>query len=291
MRPVGGEPLSGPVWFVGDLQDPCVAAIADSLEAAARPVRVGCAGELPDGPFDRPDAPSVVVLHRGVLTRSDAERLARLRSSRIPAPLVILCYGPNVRYVDLERWGPLVDAAVPEATARESVVRLAAGRLPEAARALSRGQVPARRPGVTVVSGNGALRQMLTEAIEAAGYTAFEARDWAAAARPGPAVWDVPVLEPGWPESLEERASSGPVVALIGLADRALVATACEHGAAACLDLPVDLTDLVRVLDRVTRRPARARGEPAHPTPPAPMGALHGVASGSPRVAGGERPA
>ena len=42
-----------PVWFVGDLDDPWVASLADALPAGAR--RIACAGDLPDDwPGDDP---------------------------------------------------------------------------------------------------------------------------------------------------------------------------------------------------------------------------------------------
>ena len=68
-----------PVWFVGDLDDPWVASLADALPAGTR--RIACAGDLPD---DWPGAarrlPRVVVVHRAWLSPRDAERLARLRA-------------------------------------------------------------------------------------------------------------------------------------------------------------------------------------------------------------------
>ena len=65
-------------------------------------------------------------------------------------------------------------------------------------------------------------------------------------------VWDVPVLEPDWPELLRRQSSLGPVIALLGFADRATVARAKAAGAAACLDLPFDLDDLLHVVRRVS---------------------------------------
>ena len=70
-------------------------------------------------------------------------------------------------------------------------------------------------------------------------------------------IWDVPVLEPGWPDQLERRARlTGPVIALLGFADRASVTLARARGAAACLELPFDLDDLLYLIDRaVETRP------------------------------------
>jgi len=247
-----------PVWFVGDLDDPWVVAIAAALPATV--TRLHHPGDLPEAFAAGPDAPATVVLHRPVLTRHDAERLARLRAGKVP-PRVILCFGPHVRHAELERWSELVDAALPEATARDTVAR----RL-DADHPAPRRSRPGPKPRVAVVSANATLRQTLAEACEAAGYPASPARDWSDAPACGPAVWDVPVLEPGWPNELARRARVGPVVALMGFADRTLVGEAHARGAVACLELPVDLADLVAVLDRL---PA-SRSEPAHELPPSP---------------------
>jgi hypothetical protein len=253
------------VWFVGDLDDPWVAALADVLPDGSR--RIPCAADLPD---DWPDTAGlrVVVLHRAFLTSSDAERLTRLRSGATPTPRVVLCLGPHARHVDLERWSArgIVDAVVPEATARDTIARHA-----EPADVDTAGDaVPRRpvgpRPRVAVVGTNWELRRTLVDACEALGYPAEPARDWSDAAPTGPAVWDVPVLEPDWPLAVARRARLGPVVLLLGFADRTLVARARANGASACLELPYDLLDLGHVLDRVTI----PRAEPAHAVPPPP---------------------
>ena len=248
------------VWFVGDLDDPWVAMISEALPAATR--RVRCPGDLPEALADPATAPAVLVLHRAVLTRIDAERLARLRSGRTP-PRVVLCHGPHVRYADLDRWADLFDATVPEATACETIAR----RLSPPGEGADRRPVAGPRPRVAVISANVALRQMLAETCEGAGYPVCPGRDWHAAPATGPAVWDVPVLEPDWPQSLASRGRADPVVALIGFADRALVTEARARGASACLELPLDLADLVAVLDRLTA----SRAEAAHEFPPAPV--------------------
>ena len=73
-------------------------------------------------------------------------------------------------------------------------------------------------------------------------------------------------------DALARRVRVGPVVALIGFADRSLVAEAKGAGASAVLDLPFDLADLAAALDRLPLpSPARpTRNEPGHPTPPRP---------------------
>jgi hypothetical protein len=116
------------------------------------------------------------------------------------------------------------------------------------------------------VSTNYELRSVLAEACEAAGFAAEPVRDWSEASPRGLALWDVPVLEPGWPDQLARRSRLGPVVALIGFPDRALVTEARAQGASACLELPCGLGDLAGVLDRLVP----GRGEPPHDVPPPP---------------------
>jgi hypothetical protein len=264
-----------PVWFVGDLDDPWVASLADALPAGAR--RIDCAGDLPDDwTGDDPGAataaamPQVVVVHRAWLSPHDAERLARLRTrsaGEAGPPRVILCVGPNVRHAELERWSArgMIDAIVPEATARDTIARhLVAGELDHVH---WRPALP--RPRVSIVSANSELRRTLTEACEALGYRSDAASDWSGAAATGPAIWDVPVLEPDWPRDLARRARLGAVVVLCPFASRALASQARAQGATACLELPYDLVDLGHVLARVTA----PLGEPAHVVPPRPVSA------------------
>ena len=148
---------------------------------------------------------------------------------------------------------------------------------------------------VEVISTNHALRATLLEICLAAGFEAldssdaaftphplrsYRARSGAALARnerphPVVTVWDVPVLEAGWPELIEHRSRLGPVIALLGFADRATVGLARAKGAAACLDLPFNVVDLIDVLDRVSRPllddrepPVPVRLESPHAVPP-----------------------
>lgn len=248
----------GPVWFVGDLDDPWVGAIADAVPGSV--LRHSCAGELPECLFRNLPPPRALVLHRAALSHRDAEWLARLRGGPTGAPRVILCVGPHARHADLERWSSLLDVVVPEATARETIARHVAE-----GGAGTRPSVP--RPGISVISGLYALRQALADVIESAGYSVVAASGWSEAPSVGIAVWDVPVLEPDWTQGLAHRARLGPVVALLGFADRALVRQARAHGASACLELPCDPADLIWALDRLAAR----RAEPAHDVPPPPV--------------------
>jgi len=90
-------------------------------------------------------------------------------------------------------------------------------------------------------------------------------------------IWDVPVLEEGWPEALERRAvATGPVLGLMGFADRDLVRRAKAHGAAICLELPFEIDDLIDSVARAAgsrapeQWPLPARAEPPHQLPPRP---------------------
>jgi hypothetical protein len=253
------------VWFVGDLDDPWVASIADALPEAT--VRAHCPGDLSEALIDPATLPAVLALHRSVLTRHDAERLKRLRSARTPPTWVVLCYGPHVRYAELERWAELFDAIVPEATAHEVIAR----RLGPTGEITVRRASAGPRPRVGVVVANVPLRQAIAEACEASGYPVSTARHWNEAPATGPAVWEVPALEPDWPPELTRRGRADPVIALVGFPDRALVAEVRERGASACLELPVDLADLIAVLDRLTA----PRVEPAHELPPASAARRH----------------
>ncbi len=246
-----------PIWFAGDLGDPWVASIADALPRDT--LRIDCPGSLPETwPTGEP-SPGVLVLHRAALDATDALRLSRLKARAAATPRVILCLGPHARHVDLERWARLVDAVIPEATARETVAR----------HALAVDRPFGSRPGgcgprVAVVSTNFELRATLAESCRVGGYSPEPAVDWHDAPAGLPSIWDVPVLEPGWGADLARRSATAPVVALLGFADRATVAQARERGASACLELPWELPDLLRALDRAIR--------PPHAVPPAPMG-------------------
>jgi hypothetical protein len=204
------------------------------------------------------------VLHRAILTVHDLEWLRRFRQRSEPPPKVVLCFGPHTRYAELERWLPLVDAAVPEATALDTLP----GRLIPSGEGP---RPPDPRPLVCAISALYELRQTLVLACEAAGYPVRPAPDPSEVPTGALAVWDVPVLEPGWPGALTELASRGPVVTLLGFADRELIRQARAHGASACLELPFDTADLTRVLDRLALdRPAAVAGDGPHHAPPSP---------------------
>ncbi len=257
------------VWFGGDLSDAWVVEIAESLPDNT--LRVDLAGELPEAWPESARGARAVVLHRSLLTAGDVSRLSELRSSGATSPRLVVCFGPLSRYRETQAAASYADAVLPESIAPEVASRragIAAGARLE----------PGRRPAIEVVSDNASLREMLADVCRAGGYRVSTSRTAAPPTRDGPApiaVWDVPVLECEWSHALERRARFGPVVALLGFADRALVLEARGAGASACLDLPCDIDDLVAVLDRVSRRavepdPSILRLEAAHRAPRGP---------------------
>jgi hypothetical protein len=282
------------VWFLGDLDDPWVGSILGSISNRVAVHAVNCAGDVPERPFDALRPPEVVVLHRSRLSQADVARLGRWRAeARSNAlPRIILCFSPYVRYEELEQCSRLVDRAIGEATAAEILHHYLASLIQR--RAVVPCKAAPDRAHVSVVSSDHELQSVLTEACAAAGFQVSARRDpgpqqdWPEAEGVGPVltVWDVPVLEPDWPDLLDRQSRLGPVVALLGFADRATVAQARAAGSSACLDLPVDPDDLVHVLDRLSLsvRPTRprapaARVEAAHLLPPPP-------ARGQPRPRG-----
>ncbi len=270
------------VWFVGDLDDPWVVAISESLPSGTK--RIHGPGDLPDSVFG--DA-EILVLHRQVLTRHDSDRLRRFRAVSGSATRILLCHGPHVRYEDIGRWSEFVDGAIPEATAVHTLARHVRAALGEPSPLTSRRPSGANpKLGIAVVSANFALRQTLADAVKLLGFRSSLARDFSSGPPPGVAIWDVPWLEPDWSREIARRAERGPLIALLGFADRALVAEAHAQGAVACLELPLDLADLASVLDRVIYESGLLM-QPAHVVPPAP--ALLRKKAGTPSVVDPQR--
>ncbi len=262
-----------PAWFVGDLGDPWVVAIADRLPSAFG--RRDCRGELPESWIGEDPPPSVVVIHRPILTVLDAQRIGRLRARGDSACRTILCVGPHARHDDLVRTARLFDLVLPEATAAETIRRhVEPGRTR-----------PAGRTTVQVVSGLHDVRGVLVDVCRGVGYRAEATDDRDETPARGVVVWDVPLLDPRWPDRMALRARTASVVALLGFADRETVATARRAGATACLEWPCDLDDLAYVLDRIAAGP---RADAGHALPPNPVSARRLEQA---EVAGPRRPA
>lgn len=251
-----------PAVFLGDLDDPWVAAIAAALPRDA--IRIPCAGDLPDDwPVPARNA-QTLILHRPIPTPSDADRVRKLRDvAGNPPKKIILCIGPHARALDAGRWADLVAWTIPEATAAEVISRHVRG--------LDQPGPPGLK--LAIISAQHELRLALADACRALGHEARPARSWNEADPGIPAVWDVPILEPTWDAALAREARARPVVALLGFADRATVGRARSAGASACLDLPWDLDDLNYVLGRLASR----IGETPHVLPPSPAGIKLGV--------------
>jgi hypothetical protein len=246
-------------WFVGDLADAWISGIAAALPAGA--VRIDCPGGLPRTWPEGLAPARTLILHRAILTNADFEILRRLRQSP-GSPKLVLCVGPHARYHALERWAGLVDAIVPEATARDSLARHLAG-------AERRSRPTGPSPRVAVVSGLFDLRQVLAAACQAAGYPVKVAADETDFAEIELAVWDVPLLDPQWPRILSRVARRRTLVTVLGFADRATVDIARRAGSSACLEWPCDPEDLAFVLDRLSGRwhPSEALGSTTPPRP------------------------
>ncbi len=287
------------IWFVGDLNDAWVASIADALPVAHGVVRIQCTGELMRGPLFAADhPPRLIVVHRQTLAPVDAQWLKDWRPDAVSttSPALILCVGPYVRYEELERYSGLVDLVLSEATAADviprHVARLLDGRPTRMPRADT--DPPVR---VLVASTSAELSDTIAEACAAAGYPVERIDDQEVGnqsaggnehSRSGETlitVWDVPVLEE-WTERLKRHArNTGPVVALMGFPDRNMVAVAKSTGAIACLELPLNLEDLVDLIERFANslardpRPAAPRAELPHTLPPRPRRGLAGQRS------------
>lgn len=268
-----------PVGFIGDLSDPWVVAIAEAL-ALGRPIeRISCEGPLPDRPFGE-NPPSALVLHRHRLSLADAARLSEWRASSRGLHLTLVV-SPFARYEEAERAATVVDTIVSEAIAAEVLPGRLARRLDGDRRAAPTSARPTCL--VEVASGDPELAQMLAEVCTRAGYPTRIIDDRriggdlpATAPDRVLTLWDLPVLESGWPRRLQARTlQTGPTIALAGFADRETVALAREAGAFACLELPCELEDLVDAIDRAVLQtplsdwPTATRADSAHrlPTP------------------------
>jgi hypothetical protein len=282
------EPI---IRFVGDLHDPWVQELLRSISDGTSLHAEMCAGEIPDRLFDPNQPPKLLIMHRNQLSLADAARIGAWRSvaRAVPMPRLILCYSPYVRYAELERCSRWVEVMIPEATAVETLGRHVSRLLEPRGVGTREAALAADCLPVQVISSDYALRAVLTDVCVAEGFKVtsdreFETPRWgptpAAEPQPGQVLtlWDIPLLEPSWPRWLENHAKLGPVLGLLGFADRAAVRQARASGALACLDLPVDVFDLVHVLLRVNRtwrsdsksKPS-SRIESAHVLPPAPV--------------------
>jgi hypothetical protein len=289
------------IWFLGDLDDPWVSAIFASVSCHFAIHAVMCSGEVPELPFDPRRPPQVAIVHRTRLSAADVSRLEAWRPESRPnvLPRIILCFSPFVRYAELERCGRSVEIMIGEATAAETLGHHLARLLPDRSQPSGRSITSAL--AVDVTSSDQSLRSVLHEALVEAGFQVTTGHDLpcergagdSAAGDPVVTVWDVPVLEQRWPELLRRQSRFGPVIALLGFADRLMVDRARCSGVSACLDLPVDLEKLVLIVkrwsagDRLGHALPGGRLESPHVLPPPPVSrASRGLALIRSRTAG-----
>lgn len=274
-----------PIWFLGDLEDAWACRLLKSTQSVADVWAVSCREGLPDGLLATSPVPQVLVLHRSRLSLADVSKIEGWRTGARSAllPRVLLCYGPFVRHAELERCGRVVDLMLPEATAGDTLPGQLRGLLEESIREPA--EASDRMRTIDVISTEYSLREVLCEACTAAGHrVAGHMRPELDHSPSGQVVgvngeqpviiWDVPVLEAGWPESLSKLSRKGPVVALLGFADRATVEIARERGAAVCLDMPLNLVDLYRAIDALdgsAEGTSDIRGEAGHHSPFRPI--------------------
>jgi hypothetical protein len=268
------------IWFLGDREDPWVRAILETVSdlPGLRPVH--CPGELSEQSIWDSAEVDLVIVHRNHLSNDDMLCIERLRSARkgVEQPRVIVCFSPFVRYAELERCAQSVDLVIPEATARETLRERLSVLLGEAGKVVP--QDPPEPTNLIVASTDPELREVLAAVGRQEDFRAILRADldgFTSDEQPLVTVWDVPVLSADWPQVIQRQSHFGPLVALIGFADRASVTLALSAGAMACLDVPFDLEDLRQVLDRArlmgrTATPGATvnRIEAGHTLPPEP---------------------
>ncbi len=250
-----------------------------------------CSGEQLKEPYRR--ARSATVDRRSSATdRLPAmpigSRNCERRLAHCDSPALILCIGPYVRYEELERYSGLVDLVLSEATAAEvlprHVSRLLEGRSGRPGRgegnpliSRDRGKLEQRAArddcrglyGAPDIAWNRPTSRWSARALHSSTKRMNRAKR---SSRSG-----MSLCSKSGTDRLERHALEiGPVVALIGFPDRNTVALAKAKGAIACLELPLNLDDLIDVIERFAQsgklepRAAPARAEPPHTLPPRP---------------------
>jgi len=276
---------AGSIWFQGDWSDPWCEGLALVMPRAAVVHRLETSSPWPR----KSEPPGLLILHRARLIPGEVERFASWRKASIWSafPPSILCYASFARYAELERWLTLVDAAIPEATAADTLPRRV-----EQILGLSTDQgQPVRDESarVLVVSTNPDLRRTLAdhcaEWVSRVSVVPELRSDPKLPPEKGPSRWkpgptvvviDVPLLEDGWESQIVNASRLGPVIALLGFPDRSVVEAVRNLGADVCLELPFDRDDLGYAIQRClagasAARPAVLAGfEAGHRLPRAP---------------------
>lgn len=251
--------------IIGEECDPWTRRLV--VQAPAPRLLIDCSQGLPEEWPRVVDGARAVVIHRAVLDRDNHARLQQLRRVLRPGTKLICCAQPLTRFHQLEPYVELYDVILPETTAVESLAcHLTGVRCP----------TDATRAAVAVVSSLPDVGAMVSEVCQKGGYSTRLVRDWSERIHERVAVWDVPLLEEGWEQTLRFESHRRAVVALAGFLDRALVDRMKSLGAAACLDLPCAVDDLLYVLDRVSGgvlAQGAYFGDTATLTPPGPHAA------------------
>ena len=268
--------------MIADLSDPVAAELVERLPASAWVRNQPAESDWPEQPPESLERAHWLILHRTGLPRSVLIRLRRWRLMMGRWPTTVLILGPHVRYADLRPWSDLADEVIDEPTALAALERRwtpsksrrrRARVSPTNTQTRAHPTVPPEH-GTTFAAGirlwihDVELRLWLREWLEARGEHVIDdlpsrfplvstfdrSRSMWLTLKSNPTriIWEVPALDPSWPDTLSCLThQGGPVVALIGLANRDQVAQARRGGAAAVLDLPFDPSDLEFVLDRL----------------------------------------
>ncbi len=234
------------VVLVGDDSDPQFRTIASAVGASYQ--RFARLGDLDTERMASGATPEVVILHRVQPDPAELRLVSLWRRGPAKHTRILLCTSPIARFRQLEPWYGACDAVLSEATAPFTLSRYLG---PPLVRDPSDRSVSRRR--VAVISCHFELRVMLCDLCHRAGFRARPARDWSDARGGSLALWDIPVLEPSWAETLRVESRRRRIIGLAGFCDRELVASVTGSGGAACLDLPFQADDLAWVLQRVAQ--------------------------------------
>ena len=163
-----------PIWFIGDLDDPWIVEIAESIASVRSIRRLDCPGSLPDlsirphaaAATDRPPSAS-----SGPRTTLCGSWTGVSLKARTAPPAVFLCISPYVRYVELERCQP---SGRPRRLRGDGRRGLAAARRSPVERERTPG-LPARRDGLSGSRSPVATTRFGRALIEACGTAGYRA--------------------------------------------------------------------------------------------------------------------
>lgn len=254
---------SRPRWFVGDLEDPWVAAIARSVDRLDVKAwhHPGAFPEswseiLEEGP------PESIVLHRPGFAEADCKFLRNLRAEVGPDPFLVLCFGMQTRHADLERCSRWADLIISESSAAETLGR-------HLGKTRSNATKSRRIKGrdVAIISPSHEACLTISEMLRSGLHRPSAIVQTHPVERGSLVVWQVPILDPHWPTELARLSAEASIITLLGFADRRIVQLAFDMGASSCLEWPCDPEDLLDSLDRI----GNLRFHGGHPAIPKPQ--------------------